>query len=186
MWKPPELTVSGGFFLLVGWFAISCGWSLTLLVLSAAALHELGHLLLLCRYGAHIQRLRLSVFGAVMESSGSLSYAQELSAVLAGPGVNLLSAILFGILGRPTAAGAHAVLCAFNLLPIAPLDGGQALYLLLSWSTGPQTADWCCRWIGRGTAVSAVCCAVWLISETGGSLWLLPAICGLLTAALRQ
>ena len=36
MWKPPECTVSGGFFLLVGWFGVSCGWDTALLVLGAA------------------------------------------------------------------------------------------------------------------------------------------------------
>ena len=34
MWKPPECTVSGGFFLIVGWFAVSCGGEAALLVLS--------------------------------------------------------------------------------------------------------------------------------------------------------
>ena len=38
MWKPPELSVSGGFFLIVGWFAVSCGGEAALLVLSAALL----------------------------------------------------------------------------------------------------------------------------------------------------
>ena len=47
MWKPPECTVSGGFFLLVGWFGVSCGWDTGLLVLGAAAFHELGHILVL-------------------------------------------------------------------------------------------------------------------------------------------
>ena len=37
MWKPPELSVSGGFFLIVGWFAVSCGGEAALLVLAGAA-----------------------------------------------------------------------------------------------------------------------------------------------------
>ena len=52
MWKPPELSVSGGFFLIVGWFAVSCGGEAALLVLSAALLHELGHILALRLSGA--------------------------------------------------------------------------------------------------------------------------------------
>ena len=54
MWKPPELSVSGGFFLIVGWFAVSCGGEAALLVLSAALLHELGHILALRLSGAGI------------------------------------------------------------------------------------------------------------------------------------
>ena len=99
MWKPPELSVSGGFFLIVGWFAVSCGGEAALLVLSAALLHELGHILALRLSGAGICWLRISVLGAIMETRGNLSYGQELLCLLAGPGANLLAAVLFGAAG---------------------------------------------------------------------------------------
>lgn len=185
MWKPPEWNVSGGFFILVGWFAVSCGLSATLLVLGAAAVHEVGHLLVLRLHGARIRRLRISILGAVMEVSGTMSYMQELAAALAGPGANLLCTIVLGKLGTPMAAGANAVLCMFNLLPVLPLDGGRALHLLLCWCTDPQTADRCIRRISLAVAAAATCSAVWLVFKTGGSLWLLPAAGGLLLSALR-
>lgn len=184
MWRPPECTATGGFFLLVGWFAVNCGWQTTLLVLGAAAFHELGHLLALRLVHGRVRRLRLSARGAVMEVSGGMSYCQELTAVLAGPLASLLAAVVLGRLGHGTAAGANAVLCAFNLLPIRPLDGGRALYLLLAWTAGPSAAEWGCRCIGVCAAVSAGAVAAWLMWRTGGSLWLLPAALGLLTAAL--
>ena len=106
MWKPPELSVSGGFFLIVGWFAVSCGGEAALLVLSAALLHELGHILALRLSGAGICRLRIGVLGAIMETRGNLSYGQELLCLLAGPGVNLLAAVLFGALDCDGLAGA--------------------------------------------------------------------------------
>ena len=110
MWKPPELSVSGGFFLIVGWFAVSCGGEAALLVLSAALLHELGHILALRLSGAGICRLRIGVLGAIMETRGNLSYGQELLCLLAGPGVNLLAAVLFGALDCDGLAGANVVL----------------------------------------------------------------------------
>lgn len=185
MWRPPDVTASGGFFLLTAWFALSCGPRTALLTLSAAALHELGHLAVLRVCGARVRRLRLSVLGAVMEVSGSMSYPRELAAVLAGPGVNLLAAAALGRLGLSTAAGAHAVLCAFNLLPIRPLDGGRALYLLLCWAVDPQLAEWVCRWSGYVMAAAVLWGAVWLMRQTGGSLWLLPAAGGILSAACQ-
>ena len=49
MWKPPECTVSGGFFLLVGWFALCCGWQMALTVLGGGALAAVA-LLAMSRY----------------------------------------------------------------------------------------------------------------------------------------
>ena len=182
MWKPPECTVSGGFFLLVGWFAAGCGWKTVLLVLWGAVIHEVGHILLLRCFGARIRRLRIGVLGAVLETGGAMSYGQELAASLAGPLANLLAAVILGRLGCSAAAGANAVLCIFNLLPIRPLDGGRALYLLLAWIAGPSAAEWGCWWMGGCATLAAAAGAVWLAWRTGGSLWLLPPAMGLLAA----
>lgn len=84
MWKPPECTVSGGFFLLVGWFALCCGWQMALTVLGAAAWHEFGHLLALRLCGGEARRLRVGMLGAVIEVRGAMGYGQELASALAG------------------------------------------------------------------------------------------------------
>lgn len=106
MWKPPECTVSGGFFLLVGWFALCCGWQTALTVLGAAAWHEFGHLLALRLCGGEARRLRVGMLGAVIEVRGAMGYGQELASALAGPLANLLAAAILGRMGCTTAAGA--------------------------------------------------------------------------------
>ena len=191
MWRFPEgrLRVSGGFCLLLAWFAWASGWRMLVMVLGAAAIHELGHWLVLRHCGVQTASLRLTVFGAEMVSvSAGLSYGKELSAVLAGPLANLLWGLLLAGLGGQWGgpAGANLVVCGVNLLPVRPLDGGRALELLVSWAAGPAAGERAARWVGAAAALLSAA-ALWLVmSRSGGSLWLLPAAGGMLAAAMRE
>ena len=49
------------------------------------------------------------------------------------------------IAGDYVLAGANLLLGVFNLLPVPSLDGGRALFLLVSWGADPGTADQLCR-----------------------------------------
>lgn len=185
MW--PEIRVSPGFCLLAGWFAVANGWQLLAAVLGAAAIHEGGHWLALRLLGARILGLRIGVLGAVLETdSRGLSYGGELAAVLAGPGANLAAALALTALGQETAVGAHLVLGAFNLLPARPLDCGRALYLAASWALGPAAGETLVRWTGFTAALALAAVLGAVMQRTGGSLWLLPALAGLLAAAGRE
>ena len=173
--------MSGGFVLLAAWFILANGWEPLATVLGAAAVHELGHWTVLRLFGAEVTGFRVSVLGAVLETdSRRLSYGRELAAVLAGPAANLLSALTLTAVGEgrwPAAVGANLVLCAFNLLPIRPLDGGRALYLLASWGRGPAAGELAARWAGTVTAAALAGLTGCVMVLTGGSLWLLPALC---------
>jgi stage IV sporulation protein FB len=180
MFPPCRIRVSGGFVLLAGWFVLANGWEPLVTVLGAAAVHEWGHWVLLRMLGAEVTGFRLSVLGAVLETdSGRLSYGGELAAVLAGPAANLLSALALTAVAKgrwPAAVGANLILCAFNLLPIRPLDGGRALYLLTAWLAGPAAGETAARWAGTVTAAALAALIGGVIWTTGGSLWLLPAL----------
>ena len=146
--------VALSFWLLLALALLSAPPELTAAVLLAAALHECGHLLALAMLGAPVEGLRLSAMGAEIDArTERLSYARELAAVLAGPAVNLTCAPVFARLALRLAwdwgwmfAGAHALLGVYNLLPIPPLDGARAFYLLLSWHMGPDTGVRCSFW----------------------------------------
>lgn len=180
MSPPCKVRVSGGFVLLAVWFVLANGWEPLETVLGAAAVHEWGHWVVLRLLGAEVTGFRLSALGAVLETdSGRLSYGRELAAVLAGPAGNLLAALALTAAARgrwPAAVGANLVLCAFNLLPIRPLDGGRALYLLTSWLAGPAVGETAARWAGTVTAAVLAALIGGVIWKTGGSLWLLPAL----------
>ena len=135
MWFPERgLHVSWSFWLLILLAAIVSPLTIVLSILLAAALHECGHLLALRAFHVPIEGLRLSAFGAVLHARGAqrLSYGRELVVTLAGCGMNLVCGVLTAWFSLHYVwvegfvfAGAHILLCAFNLLPIPPLDGSR-------------------------------------------------------------
>ncbi len=185
------VTVSGGFLLLIAWFAMENGWPPTAMILCAAAIHELGHFLMLRSFHVPVHRLRLTLFGAEMEMENEcLSYGREILVTLAGPAANLLcAAVLLGMARRNSSwyapAGAHLVLAAFNLLPIRPLDGGRALHLLLSWTLGAVAGERSAAIVGAAFSSCLGLGLLGLMKESGGNLWLLPPAAGLICLAFR-
>lgn len=182
------LRLSPGFCLLAAWFVLANGWRPLAVIAAAAAIHEAGHCLALRLLGVRITGLRVGVFGGALEAdTGRLSYGGELMAVLAGPLCNLLAALALSSRGEGMAfIGANLVLGAFNLLPIRPLDGGRALYLLAAWLAGPSAGEQAARWAGVLAAVLLATVLIFLMERTGGSLWLLPPAAGALAAAARE
>ena len=185
--------VNASFWLLVLLAAIVSPLTAVAAILTAAALHELGHLAVMRYYGVSVKRFRLTALGAELDAPAlaRLPYGRELIITLAGVTVNLFCAVLLALLGLRTwrewpfvFAGAHLVLAAFNLLPVVPLDGARALCLALSFllATGERIT----------AAVSLACslalCALGLkLSLELHSGWLFAfASFGLLWGALRQ
>ena len=126
------MRVSVSFWLLVLAAVIVSPAQVVVSVLLAAFFHECGHLVMLRIFRVPVEGLRLTALGAVLYAKGAqrLSYGRELLVTLAGPAVNLFCALLAGAFAKYLAvlyvfAGANVVLCAYNLLPIPPLDGGR-------------------------------------------------------------
>lgn len=180
--KAGRIAVSPFFFLLLALFAAVDRQRLLFPILSAAALHEAGHLVVLRLVGGQIEQFTLTPFGGELRIRRSewLSYGREIASVLAGPGVNLVCAL---VLGRAAAelswergyllSGIHMLLALFNLLPLRQLDGGRALYLMLSWLLDPITADR----IGHGVGCFFLCVALLLTAALQGAVGLqLPLV----------
>lgn len=152
-------------------------------------MHECGHLAALALFRVPVLGLRLGAMGAVIHAPGAkrLSYGRELAVTLAGPAVNLLAAPLFAALGGEwwyLFAGAHVVLGSYNLLPIPPLDGARALWLLTAWRFCPDTADAVSAAVGLLCAVTLTALGAYLTLRCGAGLFLVGAL-GLLFGALR-
>ena len=108
---------------------------LPLWCVAASAMHEAGHFLALYALGSRPAVISVGVFGVRVEQAPSsrLGYGGSLLVALAGPLVNLLTfAVLAVAVGMNAPALIHLTMGVFNLLPIGPLDGGQALYFFLA------------------------------------------------------
>ena len=137
-----KVEFTAGFLLLAAWLFYLDDRFVVPLALCAGALHEAGHYAAIRRMGGDIRCIRLTAVGAEMELSGGLSYLQEGIAALAGPGVSLLTAVLFSFWeGGRLFSGLNLVFGCFNLLPLGRLDGGRALRCTLALCAGPDAAD---------------------------------------------
>jgi stage IV sporulation protein FB len=102
----------------------------------AAALHEAGHLVVMRIFRVKPSLIRFTPFGIDLVKSDCVvhSYWHDALISLAGPGVNIAVALLlqlFSIKAEDPFLASNIALALFNLLPVEPLDGGQALYSVL-------------------------------------------------------
>lgn len=157
----PKITFSRPFIAAAMLAAAVLKFKWLLLLGMAAAIHEGGHLLALRTLGSRVREIRFRLSGMELRyRQDCLTYGKEAAAALAGPGINILAAILLIPFAIRTASstlflwiGCHAALAAFNLIPAAPLDGGRALRCLLCalWPrSGPRVSEIMDRAVGIG------------------------------------
>lgn len=107
----------------------------------AIIMHETGHLAALAFYGSFPKKIKLTLFDIAIVDSGKYTRnaKQELVVILAGVTVNFVFAIIFYFIFLCTnmiffrnMAVSNATLGVFNILPVDSLDGGQALFIILT------------------------------------------------------
>ena len=168
-----------------GWALLGLAWLLRIFPLrwllaafAAAALHEAGHYCAVYLLGGRVRQLTLGGTGAVMACE-NLSPGREILCILAGPATGFA---LLGLLRCfPRLAICGLVTGAYNLLPIAPLDGARALEHLAAIVFSPIAA----RRISF--AAEAACLAV-LLAAAVAAWWLhlgLAPLCFVLFMLLR-
>ncbi len=113
--------------------------------LFCAALHEAAHLAAMAAFSSLPGEIRFTPFGIDILRDGRASgYRRDALVSLAGPLANFAAAALAfafsGMRFRNFVLG-NFLLFAFNILPIAPLDGGQALSAFLCLRLAPEKAD---------------------------------------------
>ena len=131
-----KLSLSGAIMLVALFLTHSY---LSLAAIIAATLHELGHVIMAKICKIELCELKLGIFGASLSSRPLLcSYKKEIALCLAGPLVNLISALIasrfysFNTEFLAFFISASLFLGVLNLLPIHEFDGGRILFCLLS------------------------------------------------------
>lgn len=141
-------------------------------------MHELGHLAAYAWCGAPPREIRLEAGGMRIVPSGAmLGFWQEILVLWGGALVNLATAGILIACGMLPAAGIPLFLAGFNLLPLAPLDGGQFITLLLEQRLPPSSAWMIAKtvhWLVWCILVTAGCMLIW---RTGNFTLLLTMVC---------
>lgn len=120
----------------------------SMLTLTAAALHEIGHIVMLLLLGIGIKRIAVTPLGLEIDTKrGCRSFFEEMSVSLAGCAVNFITfALLYNRGGAATVlADASLLLGVLNIMPVRCLDGGEALLAGLSLFCLPDRAEKICR-----------------------------------------
>jgi Zn-dependent protease/predicted transcriptional regulator len=169
--------------------AYGLGLLSALLLFASILLHELGHAIVARRHGVEIEEIDLWLLGGVARmSSYPKTAGDELRFALAGPGVTLAIASLFGLIAialpasTPQAVTAvvayqlfvNTAILAFNLLPAFPLDGGRVARALIWRQTEDLLrATTLAASIGRGLGYGMIGLGVFAALAGGlGGLWL--------------
>ena len=106
----------------------------------AAAAHELGHIVTARCFGVRVRAISLRLFDVLIEADSPKSYAADMCITLGGAAANLVLAAVFAPVWGLFSTANLALAC-FNLLPVASLDGGRFLALLLSRRLSPRAAE---------------------------------------------
>lgn len=139
-----KVKVTPGFFLLLGIiFYLDDGSGIMLWVVVSAFIHELGHIMLCFILGGRVEALTLGAAGAELKLSYPmvLTYAKENLVLVSGAAMNLLTGLCSLYLGGYWLAWCSFGLGIFNLLPVAPMDGGRILFNFVSEYYGPECAE---------------------------------------------
>ncbi|MEG2174256.1 MAG: hypothetical protein RR135_02075 [Oscillospiraceae bacterium] len=181
-----RVTIHFGFLAVIS-AAICLGGDMVLL-LAAAVLHEVGHVIALRCCGGRIESLVAGVFGLRMTPYFDRAPSPDCTAAVAlsGPAAGLLVAGISLALGFERFGAMNAALSVFNLLPIEGLDGATALRVAFIGWFGNETGERIYTLVGHFALIAMLAAGVRLLWSTHPMPTLLLASCYLLLTVLLR
>ncbi len=175
-----KVFVSGGFAICFAALGLLTGFEFLTIITLAVLAHEIGHILAIMKLGGRIKEIRLECVGALIRYDGAqMSYIAELVTAFAGPVMNLITALLAAFMGKRfgqfwfALSGFSLVLGAFNLLPIAVLDGGRMLYMTMAQCWDIDVAEKSCFAVSCAFSLVLMVLGAWVLKESGWNYTLL-------------
>lgn len=165
------------------------GLTSALLLFASILAHEFGHAIVARRHGIEIEEIDLWLLGGVSKMRGEAhDPGSELRYALAGPLVTAAIAVCFAVVAVLLPAGTprvivalvdyqlavNVLICAFNLIPAFPLDGGRVLRSVLweRWGDHDRATTAAAR-VGRGFGYLLIGLGVLELAAGGpAGLWL--------------
>ncbi|MBO7303202.1 MAG: site-2 protease family protein, partial [Clostridia bacterium] len=148
-----------------------------LAAISAALLHELGHLVSARLCSIPLRELKLGIFGAAIVTKDSLcSYKKEIILALAGPITNILTAvILLLFFDSENEILSYFISASFflgilNLLPVYEFDGGRVIFSAIALCFSPKTALKVLKILSFIIIFSLWCLSVYLLLRLSASI----------------
>ena len=157
------------------------GWILLLSI----ALHESAHLAAMRLFGIPLAEIGLYPFGVQIRRGGSqVSYGRDAVVYLAGCfGSLLVGALTFEV--NSLLSAVNIALGLFNLLPVPPLDGGQALGAICRRRLSEHQARRILPALSAAVLVPLACAAVFLL-RCGGNFSLMITLLFLVGGLARN
>lgn len=132
-----QLYVEPGFCIFAAVLLMVLPVSWILAAFAAGLWHELFHIAAIICVNGHVEKIRINVGGAEIETQLSGGFS-EIIVALAGPAGSFLLLILYKHFTKLAVCGlVHGL---YNMLPIYPMDGGRALSCFLALLF-PDSAD---------------------------------------------
>ena len=177
------------------WVLLMLGFDapyITVLTVSAAVIHELGHIIAAFCISGSVRIPRGDISGFRIKMSG-LSYKEELIVALGGPLINILLGVILLKLPFPKTAlpylrtfGILNIMTAIsNLLPIESYDGHKALLCLAAIFTSRHLlAEAIMHKLSFGFCAVMCFLSLYLILKLGEGYWLFAVFFSVLLSSI--
>lgn len=175
-----KLDISAGAIFLLSALYFFGGLEALSVVLIAASVHELGHIAAIKLFGGRIKSLRFEASGLCMSCAGLDSTAKEVIALLMGPAFGIAFAYIASYYGGKhyseylfSLAGVSLIFSLYNLLPALPLDGGRALFSMIS---DRKTAQKVLDISGMAVGIVLITAGLYFLGSEKGAAFLFAGI----------